>query len=637
MSIIAPTVIFLLLSAFFILIVLIVRRRRTAAPPISPGTTGPQGRGSGSYLNPCVGGTCNPGLSCDGSTLLCKKSVGEICKYGSECADPYVCSGRCAPPGNGLLNDFCPCGPGYVCTLSTGGYYRCKGTGGATCSSGTDCYNDICAQGRCVYSLPLAYPCSSDDQCSPNFCVGAGGYGSFCQPADLRPSVEGAACAGSCVGYTGSGCDYFDQGLVCVCSEFGIAGKCTPANRGIGSSCDVNSVCADFLVCSGTTGRCGFPRPDPNDLLPSGTCVTGMSAVNGFCLNSSRLGCDSGTQCSSGLCNGKEVVTVYSPSSNNLLGSKTLSVALVEDGPTVLGKRPKRFYSPSTTGTYGNTLYLVDSSIGVYSSVISEYNVEKFWSLDLASTPTMTVIDAVFQRGSFYVAFSTGTGDALYSGPSLTSLSPYNGGVQLDINGNVLPIDTIDVSDSLDLMILSNSTVYVKAASESRYKIQTVTNGRNDGRPMTQISRANFYNDVPTQTGTTGTPRCSASSPTGPSVTPVVCSDIDNISYVAVGPTAEYVEFSGSAYMSNVGGGSYTGGRYLKIYDYSVFNLPGDPMSAAKILALGKLYGPTGPVDNVVVASFGGNDIPLPQKVGDTSVCCSGSDLFYVFSVSRCT
>lgn len=123
---------------------------------------------------PCSGGGCITGATCDPLSNTCKVSQGGSCIVDGDCTTPFecvnnrchelaclttnnclsqigagfVCQGdnRCYSNGTCLGMDASTCSesPNAVCPTNSGGY--CKNTNGAICSSNIECLSGFCNQ-----------------------------------------------------------------------------------------------------------------------------------------------------------------------------------------------------------------------------------------------------------------------------------------------------------------------------------------------------------------------------------------------------------------------------------------------------------------------------------------------------------
>ncbi|HJZ23369.1 MAG TPA: hypothetical protein VJ201_02845, partial [Candidatus Babeliales bacterium] len=363
-------IITILLLTFFIIIALIASRisnnatRLATEPDPNPDT--------GIFLAPCFTDPCNSEFTCDGSFFVCKKPENSPCISYSDCASGLICSGLCVTGATGGLNDFCPCLPNYDCVSQTSGsgLRVCKGGEGVPCTIDSDCVSGVCnSLNQCVGGLPNSHSCTSNGQCASFFCSAG-----FCQSPEFVTGVKGASCAQPCLDIVGAECN---EGLLCECvNGINNPGICTTSDSGLLDACAIDSLCSESLVCYNTSGNnctagnptctCTFTYDDPNEPDVGTICISGMTENVSQCLNNSGLGCSSGGQCFSTICNGPSKMTVYEffdqdgvDLGNRFLSAFSTKVTGAFNGPTFESTiNPYNMFATSNNNV--DTIYVVD-------------------------------------------------------------------------------------------------------------------------------------------------------------------------------------------------------------------------------------------------------------------------------------
>lgn len=642
---------------------------------------------TGEFLFPCTTTPCMSSLVCDPTSFLCKFGVGVTCSDFSDCVTGLICSGRCATGATGGLNQLCPCDPGFLCIEQFDGLRVCKGAGGTTCQSPSDCASGDClSNGICATGSPNSFPCTMNIQCASLNCNNG-----FCQNSGFISGNLGAACAGACVTFQGAGCSGNSlQPLACECVlGTGVPGVCVTADQGILSVCSLSRVCSDQLVCfdqqagicgSGDTGCfCGFPYTDPNIISPGIVCIEGMSTRGSACFNNRGLGCDIGGQCVNSACGGGSVLAIYRFERPDfvVLGNKfvsaTTTALLGITGPSGAIKPYKMF---GTSSGFVDTIYLVDHLQGFWSFQYNTLNltVVQPWTqlIPLTTTTTIgnvtssrTLLDVGYNGSNFLVAFDetvsggvTGRNDTVYMGPNPTSLTPFNfqsgsgiTGTQYDVNGIPLSIDYIDISPPNDVstgndaLISFNGTISLKPSAQPRYSIGIIQGGPRNGQPMVGTTgRAQFYFDIIENANGTGPKVCPLVGESNDN--PIQCPSIDNVAFVA-----PFVGFGGGAFdqvlqfSGNIAGVAEPTDRFSEtstsevqyhVFDYSIFSPSPTGMVQASVIMLTSAFLQGAFIDNIVNTSQGGNTTPLPYRISTTSRSVATNNAFYVLSIGSC-
>lgn len=706
-GLIIGVVIFLLLFFFIVIVfiaVAIFDRGESSTPPARFET--------GNFLSSCVTTSCTGNLVCDGTNFTCKLGTGARCLEFTDCVTGLICSGLCASGSTGTLNSLCPCNTGYLCVPEVNFLTVCKGVGGTQCSVGTDCVSGICHVNICATGAPNSFPCISSIQCASGNC-----NNNFCQDEGITTGTQGASCSGigpnACISFGTAGAECSDRTgmlpLRCDCiNGTGAPGTCVVANQGIFSSCSPLAGCAEMLVCfdinsstcqSGETGcMCAFPYPDPNN--PSGTiCINGMTSNGDQCFNNSGLGCALSGQCISNQCTGQSVLAIYSFEigiSTNLRtsfpASTKTSILAAAPGPTGL-VQPYKMFATSNDGT--DTIYLVDSLQGFLSMQYDTTTGSPSpWTLLIPQSTTVTngntttertLLDVGYNGTTFIVAFeetviimgtggSTTTNDVVYSGSSPTNLSPFNvqgltglSGTQFTSSGQPLNIQYIDISppndvepNGGDVLIVINSTAYLKRSSVSFYDIPTVLGGPHNNSPLTGAigvtGLMRFYFDVAEFPELPGSPTCPA--PASGATGPIQCQSYQNIAFIGtftsptIGVTATYInalQFSGN--VASIGlpldiFGQTSEDIQYEVFDFSIFSPTSSGgstgpqgvtgMIGSSIIMLANAYNNGNFIDSVVALSFGGTTTIFPYRISNNSRSVATDNAFYILTPASC-
>lgn len=638
----------------------------------------------GQILAPCATTTCATGLECDGNSFSCKFGPGLSCLNATECVTGLICSGRCATGATGGLNNLCPCDAGFICTSEIDGFTRCKGGAGIHCLLDSDCASGFCDGGRCTSGSPNAFPCTTNASCGTRNCSKG-----FCQNPGVVTGVLGAACAGSCVGYTGAVCNStVTAPLTCECiGGTNFPGTCVTTDQGILSPCSNVSPCGTDLICFNISGAvcgnlddgclCTFPYDDPNAQAPGSNCIGGMSFDSQGCFNNAGFGCDSGSNCINKVCGGTASTLAFYrfsvKTTSNLLTrfpGATNTAMLKTFGPPGLIHPYKMFATSS--GTVDN-IYLVDYIQGllllrfnsVTQVVVSPWTqlIPYHTSVTVGNTTTeKTLVDADYNGTTFIVAFNevvTVSGvptqnDTVYSGTVITNLTPFNvqsgftglPGTQFTTGGVALSINYIDISPPNDMsmggdtLISINGTIYIRANPATLYSIGVIKGGSMNGTAMTGLTGpSRFYFDNTASSGTTG--MCP-----GDGMSPADCPSADNVSLVGpfrgpgvTGLTAgllQVLQFSG-----NVAGIAFPLDRFdgvqYKVFDYSIYSPPVIGMPNAGIVMLVNAYLGSTFIDTIVAASFGGITTFFPYRISNNCRSVATANAFYVISLGSCS
>jgi hypothetical protein len=238
------------------------------------------------------GGQCQPGdspVQCGANGAQCMR-----CNFGEQCVNgacvmaacgPGTCNGCCAPRNSCLTTAF---QSSFTC-----------GLGGSMCSrcpSGQDCVNGTCQQAQPCGPMTCASGCCGFGRCVPpnqqqDFACGTGG--GMCQQCPRGNSCVNGTCQGGTTVDAGTpGC----SALSCPtgCCAFG---RCImqQSNFTCGLGGAMCQQCMGGSTC--TMGAC-LPNTLPDGglppTLPAGSACTAMSVCDGFCLEASQFGQQSG-------------------------------------------------------------------------------------------------------------------------------------------------------------------------------------------------------------------------------------------------------------------------------------------------------------------------------------------------------
>lgn len=643
---------------------------------------------TGEFLSDCTTTPCSNNLICDGNTFVCKRQTGEICTDFTDCLTGLICSGVCSTGPTGSLNQLCPCNNGFLCVTQSNNQRICKAIGGNTCQNNSDCVSGLCQNNICSSGSPNAFPCTNNIQCGSQNCSNG-----FCQNPGVISGSLGSSCAGNCVGYTGAVCiGTAAQPLTCSCvSGTGQAGNCVMATQGILSTCSNRSICANDLICYDTIGEicttnetgcfCDFPYPLVNGVAPGSNCINGMRlGENNQCFNVNGLGCDSGGQCFSQICNGPAVLAVYrfanpniAPSlRTNFIGATQTEILRALSGPTGIIE-PHKMFGRSNGNV--DTIYLIDNNQGLF---FCEYNpinntIVTSWTLLIphvlqltigTNINTRTLIDVGYNGNTFIFAFneviSTGTGtiiaenDTVYIAPrpNILDLQPFNyqpgsgiTGTQYTTNNIPLLINYIDISPANpistgnDVLISINGTIYVKASNASLYSISTIQGGPMNGNQTTGLTGpARFYYDNIQNEGGTGAPVCP-----GNGINPIRCPSVFNTSFIGPfnaygsGTYEQVVQFSGNIASSFDFADKFNEGIQYRAFDYSIYSVAPDGIRQGSLIVLSNAYRNNIFLETVVSVNYRGSSSTVPYRVSQTSRCVATNNAFYIITPASCS
>lgn len=631
---------------------------------------------SDGFMTSCATNKCSNELECDGFTFTCRLPIGSPCSDQTDCANGLICSGVCATGATGGLDDLCPCNPGYVCTLIDEVHTVCKGAGGTPCTLFADCASNFClANGLCATGAPNSFPCTTHNECASNNCSNG-----FCQNLGIISGTIDSNCAGDCVGFVGATCNStISQPLSCLClSGQGVPGVCVNADQGLLTPCGDVVLCSDIYNCLSTTGSscttgsciCVAPYNNPNAFVDN--CIGGMTVAEGQCYNSNTLGCDIGGQCATSSCGGSAVLASYVFSNltktnlgTNFPGATSIDMLPVSNFPGLI--TPHKMFAVSTNNI--DTIYLVDDQQGLYSIIYdtSTFTVLSPWTQLIPHftqttvgglTRQQTLIDVGYNNTTFIVAFNevvsgtvVGTNDTVYSGPSTSSLTPYNfqpgvgiTGTQYTNTGVPLSINYIDISEPNDVspgnnvLISYNGTIYVKGSAF--YTIGTIIGGNNNGDTMTGLTGpARYYFDNTENSTAPGTPTCPESGVNNP----ISCNSAVNIAFVgpySINPINynDILQFSGNV-ASLIWPTDRFGQVMYEVFDFDIYSITptGIPQSNSIMLANAfDAFDNTTLIGPVVAVSLGGGIAILPYRISETCRCAASANSFYVISLGSC-
>jgi hypothetical protein len=348
-------------------------------------------------------------------------------------------------------------------------------------------------------------------------------------------------------------------------------------------------------------------------------------------------------------------------------------------GPTGL-IQPHKLIGTSSGSV--DTIYLVDSAQGflslqfnpVTSTVIRPWTVlipHTTTTTTGTITSTKTLLDVGYNGTTFIVAFDemvtgsvTGHNDTVYTGTSITSLTPFNfqtgsgiTGTQYNSSGIPLSVNFIDISPpndvsaGNDVLISFNGTINTKPAAQPFYNIGVIQGGSMNGKPMTGLTGpARFYFDVTENRGATGAPICPSTTPG--STNPIACPSLFNVSFVGPfvafgsGTYEQVLQFSG-----NIAGVAQPIDRFqstplfvqYNVFDYCIFSPTGTtgPVgmpNSATIMLTSAFDNDTGAfIDNIVAASQGGASAPIAYRISPTARSAATGNALYVLSLGSCS
>jgi hypothetical protein len=229
----------------------------------------------------CVTPTFTPASSCDGAGTCVTPGQSSCSPY--KCGTNNACKGSCTADAD--------CISPFVCTNGSCG----KKPDGASCTTGSECMDSVCAQGVCCRTA-----CSGS-------CVSCALTNSL---GSCKPVAPGAMDpAGLCTDQKAPSCGTtgFCDGNG-ACALYTIGTQCTDPSckdaitANLPGSCDGNGTCR-----SGGTQKC-MPFACAGTGCNSTCKMDGDCASGNFCINNScgkkRLGqlCGGGTECDSGNC-----------------------------------------------------------------------------------------------------------------------------------------------------------------------------------------------------------------------------------------------------------------------------------------------------------------------------------------------
>ena len=671
LGIIVGLIIFALLATFVIIIFIGVglsdnQTNGTGQPTIT-----------GNFLAACTTSPCQAGLACDGINYTCKYGLGAPCSNAADCITGLVCSGLCATGPTGTLNALCPCTSDYTCVSTPNSISQCKGIGGTPCTLNTDCASSLCVNGVCGTGSPNSFPCSTNQECASNNCNNG-----YCQSLGFISGTFGSACIDGCFGpgMTGAVCINTPGAppLSCICTDGpNNPGTCTIANQGILSPCSNALICAENLVCLSSTGTtcaagscsCVFPFTDPNSPV-NNECIPGMSISGAKCANNLGFGCSSGGMCTSNKCQGPSVLSKYIFTNSQGIASGTNFINATATqltslaGPIGLSNVHKLFSSSNTVQNL-DTIYIVDYGSGLIgglyaqgqSTPISWVTVLPY--VQLTPNGTRTLIDAAFNGTTFIVAYRETSGaqvfDTVYYGPDSESLVPFNvqigmglPGTQYTTANQPITINYIDISQPNDIspggdvLISSDTTIYVKTVTAAFYSVGVVQGGPMNGTPMTNVSGlASFYYDNIETLGFDGPPVCPENGSN-----PVQCPSSSNISFI--GPFQPFgtpqilpqtLQFSGNVAGIATPISTFTNNVTYNVFSYSIYSPPGTitgGMQNSTICYIADVYNNGLYQTTVVAITNTSTTTILPYRVSSSTRCLATALNIYILDLASC-
>ncbi len=247
----------------------------------------------------CSGSVDNDDRGCAGLAHACANNFADLACTSSPTQNPPTCLTTCT--------DSAQCKSGYgcsggACVLLVGVGQSCTGVGQGTCSAGLRCENAIC----CAATGPTC--CTNNTQCTGGLACNTtvSSCHATCNDgtSDRCADPIGDYCASNaCVDKraTGQGCAQNNQCLLGFCVD----GFCCE------SSCSALCVaCASTLTGQGN-GACRSIIRGQTDIAPTAQCTSAgvgcdaaVCACNGggTCLRATGVGCATGGECASGVC-----------------------------------------------------------------------------------------------------------------------------------------------------------------------------------------------------------------------------------------------------------------------------------------------------------------------------------------------
>ena len=356
-----------------------------------------------------------------------------------------ICPGVCIVGTTGKLGDYCLCIDGYSCNAST----RRLLAPGHNCANDKECITSICAlienggSPRCLLGKNDGDPCNKNNDCHNDNCSMR-----FCQPTGMVTGSLGAVCnnqAHCLLIYT------------CVSTTGQSGGVCSHPTSDLRGPCSSNSDCYPLLSC--IEGSCLFNNLAPNRNTP---CIDSMQYDKDFkvCVNNVGITCNDRTMCPA-QCTGPATITRY------IVDNTTATAESILILPT--REAVKKFL------ILANISVFILVPIGILLTNIDPRflmtGVEGIWTDDSGTVLIMQQDKSLF--ASQYPATTK----------NIPKWSPYNGGRQLDEDGNPITIQEFAINSTGKAAILTTSNqVYEKPSTSMKYNaIDTEVSGHLGG------------------------------------------------------------------------------------------------------------------------------------------------------------
>ena len=400
-----------------------------------------------------VNDVCGDNLVCDSASYTCKIPNGGSCTSFADCLVGSYCSGICTNETPGQIGGPCPCGLGLVCSQnpSQENSLICLIQEGGNCTTNEQCESQVCDGETCQGSLQIGQECTSNAACGSNFCSPDATGNSFCQNPATPSGSEGSNCSlAEC-----------DNGLTCF------QDVCVIATRILGETCNSNNFCMSPLLCEtggvvSSSGNCYFPQ---NVNTCQNQCINGFTCSSEVCTGDSGQGCINNSTCSSDVCNlGNPAITLLLPF--NLLSQP---ITVLPSGMTA-----NNIYVITTSGV--DTIYVNTNNDGLIRFTNT-------WTILLGTSFVYTSGNPVVPSSTYAFITSTSLNPLLLVAGELnnsfylftasssgTNLSPFNGGIQQDTDGNPLTISRINADANGNILLTDNSgNLYLKSSSQTNY------------------------------------------------------------------------------------------------------------------------------------------------------------------------
>jgi hypothetical protein len=226
-----------------------------------------------------------------------------------------------------------------------------------------------------------------------------------------------------------------------------------------------------------------------------------MTLSNNICLNSANIGCNSNSNCFSNLCGTTGfVLNYYDFSKPEIVGSKKISIKTL---PGISGiSQVKKMVASSINSL--DLILLLDQEQGIYQCTFDHESgtVYQPWTQGLPLvTDNGVIVDFAFNGSEYLVAFQNQNSYLLYSGLSLSDLSPFNyvtggsfslpPGVQYAYGMPITNVNYVDISSAGDVLIINDQATYLKKTSDLSFSFYQTSNNIVLGTGSTGLAR--FY------------------------------------------------------------------------------------------------------------------------------------------------